>query len=59
MIKVLSKQATVKVGDKWLVLKAILVAKHRGKAVIYIDKEGNEVFQEPLCKSQFKDTKIN
>lgn len=59
MIKVLSEQATVKVGSKWLVLKAILIAKHRGKAVIYIDGEGNEVHQEPLCKSQFKGIKLS
>lgn len=59
MVKVLSEQATVKVGTKWLVLKAILVAKHRGKAVIYIDSEGNEVYQEPLCKSQFKNMELN
>lgn len=59
MVKVLSEKATVKVGDKWLVLKAILVAKHRGKAVIYVDSEGNEIHQEPLCKSQFKNLNLN
>ena len=59
MVKVLSEKATVKVGAKWLVLKAILITKPRGKAVVYVDAEGNEIHQEPLCKSQFKGTKID
>ena len=58
MVKVLSEKATVKVNGKWLVLKAILVSKPRGKAVVYVDADGNEVHQEPLCKSQFKEIKI-
>jgi hypothetical protein len=59
MVKVLSEKATVKVEGKWLVLKAILVSKPRGKAVVYVDAEGSEVYQEPLCKSQFKGIKLS
>lgn len=59
MLKVLSEQATVKVGDKWLVLKAILVAKTGGKIVVYVDADGNEVYKEHLCRSQFKGIKLD
>lgn len=59
MVKVLSEQANIKVGGKWMVLKALLVRKPRGKAVLYIDAEGNEVHQEPLCKSQFKNVTLD
>jgi hypothetical protein len=48
MIKVLSEQANIKVDGKWLVLKAVLVAKPGGKTVCYIDTEGNEVFKPTL-----------
>lgn len=59
MIKVLSEQANIKINGKWMTLKAVLVAKPGGKRVTYIDSEGNEIYTEPLCRSQFKGTKID
>lgn len=59
MVKVLSEQANIKIDGKWLVLKAILVAKPGGKTVLYIDADGNEVHKEHLCRSQFKGIKMD
>lgn len=59
MVKVLSEQANIKIDGKWVTLKAILVSKARGKTVVYVDSEGNEVHTEPLCRSQFKGIKLD
>ena len=59
MIKVLDEKANIKVNGKWMVLKAVLVRKTGGKTVLYIDAEGNEVFKQPLCRSQFKNVKLD
>ncbi|MBC2457151.1 hypothetical protein [Clostridium beijerinckii] len=59
MVKVLDEHANVKVDGKWITLKAVLVAKRGGKTVLYLDSEGNEILKEPLCRSQFKDLKLD
>ncbi len=54
VVKVLKEQATVKVGDKWLTLKAVLTTTAGGRRVIYVDNDGSEKHSEPLSRSQFK-----
>lgn len=53
-MKVLAKEAAVRVNGQWRVLQAILVTTLGGSKVIYLDKDGFEVCSEALCKSQFK-----
>jgi hypothetical protein len=53
-MKVLAKEAAVRVNGQWRVLQAILVTSLGGSKVIYLDKDGFEVYSEALCKSQFK-----
>lgn len=53
-MKVLAKEAAVRVNGQWRVLQAILVTALGGSKVIYLDKDGFEVYSEALCKSQFK-----
>lgn len=59
MIKVLDEKANIKINGRWMVLKAVLVRKTGGKTVVYIDDEGNEVFKQPLCRSQFKGMELD
>ena len=56
---ILAEQATIKVDGKWLILKAVLVNIAGGKRVVYLDEEGNEVYSQPLSRSQFKNIKID
>jgi hypothetical protein len=56
---IISEQAHIKLNGKWMVLKAILVSKPGGHRVVYINAEGTEVYNEPLCRSQFKGIKLD
>lgn len=53
-MKILSEEAAVKIDGKWRTLRAILVTSTGGRKVVYLDKDGCEVYSEALCKSQFK-----
>lgn len=57
-MKVLANEAVVKVNGQWRVLRAVLVTSLGGRKVVYLSKEGFEVYSEALCKSQFKNMKI-
>lgn len=58
-MKVLAEEAAVRVDNgQWRVLRAVLVTSLGGRRIIYLDKDGFEVYSEPLCKSQFRDVKI-
>lgn len=56
---VLAEEATVKVNGKWFTLKALLVNAMGGKKVAYIDKDGDEVFSQPFCRSQYKNMRFD
>ena len=55
MLKVLAEEAAVRVDGKWRTLRAILVPSVGGRRVVYLDKDGIEVYHEPANKSQFAD----
>lgn len=57
-MKVLSNEAAIKVNGQWRTLRAILVTSLGGRKVIYLDKDGFEVYSEALCRSQFRNMKI-
>ena len=57
-MKELAKEAAVKVDGQYRTLRAILVTSLGGRKVIYLDKDGFEVYSEALCKSQFKNISI-
>jgi len=56
-MKVLSEEAAIRIDGKWRTLRAILVTTLGGRRVVYLDKEGVEVYSEPVCKSQFRNVK--
>ena len=58
-MKVLANEAAVKVNGQYRTLRAILVTSLGGSKVIYLDKDGYEVYSEALCKSQFKNIPHN
>lgn len=58
-MKVLAEEAAVRVQGQWRTLRAILVTSLGGRKVVYLDKDGFGVHAEALCKSQFKDVKID
>lgn len=58
IMKVLANEAVVKVNGQYRTLRAILVTSLGGKKVVYLDRDGYEVYSEALCKSQFKGMKI-
>jgi hypothetical protein len=58
MLQLLAKETVIKVDGKWRALRAVLVTTKGGRKVIYLDRDGHEVYSEPLCKSKFKVTTV-
>ena len=54
-MKVLAEEAAVRIDGKWRTLLAILVTTLGGRKVIYLDRDGIEVYAETASKSQFKE----
>jgi hypothetical protein len=58
LLRVLSEETAVRVDGRWRMLRAVLVTAMGGRRVVYFDSNGVEVHSEPLCKSKFKNLKI-
>lgn len=53
MYEVLDEAAKVKVGDKWMTLKAVLTTSVGGQRVEYLDEEDKVVHTQPYSRSPY------
>jgi hypothetical protein len=54
-MQTLAEETIIRIDGKWRTVRAVLVVSRGGKKVIYLDRDGHEVFSEAVCKSKFKD----
>lgn len=54
-LDILSEEILIKVGDKRVLCKAVLLSGKGGHVVSYLDKDGIELKSQPLYRSPFKD----
>lgn len=54
-IKTLDPVAKIRIDGKLVIAEAVLAQETGGKKVVYLDREGNQIYSQPLCRSAYKD----